>query len=171
MFCFQRFSVGEGNGTPLQYSCLENPMDGGPWWAAVHGVAQSRTRLKRLGSSSRPVVRNDPLPWQSSFIDVCEECVLAVFRTFQNVKLAAYLLMIRLKSALFKNALPLSRRHWCQPATVGCDAVLWSRAHPSSLGKKEHLFLFGISTHPVSGSLRLCEHPLLSTRITRDSVS
>ena len=35
----------EGNGTPLQYSCLENPMDGGAWWAAVHGVAKSRTRL------------------------------------------------------------------------------------------------------------------------------
>ena len=36
---------GEGNGTPLQYSCLENPMDGGAWWAIVHGVAESRTRL------------------------------------------------------------------------------------------------------------------------------
>ena len=36
---------GEGNGTPLQYSCLENPMDGGAWWAAVHGVAEGRTRL------------------------------------------------------------------------------------------------------------------------------
>ena len=36
---------GEGNGTPLQYSCLENPMGGGAWWAAVHGVAKSRTRL------------------------------------------------------------------------------------------------------------------------------
>ena len=37
--------LGEGNGNPLQYSCLENPMDGGAWWAAVHGVAKSRTRL------------------------------------------------------------------------------------------------------------------------------
>ena len=37
--------IGEGNGTPLQYSCLENPMDGGAWWAAVHGVAKSRTQL------------------------------------------------------------------------------------------------------------------------------
>ena len=37
--------IGEGNGTPLQYSCLENPMDGGAWWAAVHGVAKSQTRL------------------------------------------------------------------------------------------------------------------------------
>ena len=42
----------EGNGNPLQCSCLENPRDGGAWWAAVYGVAQSRTQLKRLSSSS-----------------------------------------------------------------------------------------------------------------------
>ena len=41
-------SPGEGNGNPLQYSCLENPIDGRAWWAAVHGVAKSRTRLERL---------------------------------------------------------------------------------------------------------------------------
>ena len=44
--------IGEGNGNPLQCSCLENPRDGGAWWAAVYGVAQSRTRLKRLSSSN-----------------------------------------------------------------------------------------------------------------------
>ena len=44
--------IGEGNGNPLQCSCLENPRDRGAWWAAVSGVAQSRTRLKRLSSSS-----------------------------------------------------------------------------------------------------------------------
>ena len=43
---------GEGNGTPLQYFCLENPMDGGAWWAAISGVAQSRIQLKWLSSSS-----------------------------------------------------------------------------------------------------------------------
>ena len=45
-FHFSLSCIGEGNGNPLQYSCLENPKDGGAWWAAVHGVAQSRTRLK-----------------------------------------------------------------------------------------------------------------------------
>ena len=40
--------IGEGSGTPLQYSCLENPMDGGAWWAAVHGVTESWTRLSDL---------------------------------------------------------------------------------------------------------------------------
>ena len=51
-FHFSLSCIGEGNGNPLQYSCLENPRDGGAWWAAVSGVAQSRTRLKRLSSSS-----------------------------------------------------------------------------------------------------------------------
>ena len=44
--------IGEGNGNPLQCSCLENPRDGEVWWAAVYGVAQSRTRLQQLSSSS-----------------------------------------------------------------------------------------------------------------------
>ena len=59
--------IGEGNGNPLQCSCLENPRDGEAWWAAVYGVAQSRTRLKWLrSSSSKPykglpsVVKNPP---------------------------------------------------------------------------------------------------------------
>ena len=42
--------IGEGNGNPLLCSCLENPREGGAWWAAIYGVAQSRTRLKRLSS-------------------------------------------------------------------------------------------------------------------------
>ena len=51
-FCFSLLCIGEGNGTQLQFSCLENPRDGGAWWTAIYGVAQSRTRLKRLSSSS-----------------------------------------------------------------------------------------------------------------------
>ena len=51
-FHFSLSCNGEGNGNPLQCSCLENPRDGGAWWAAVCGVAQSRTRLKQLSSSS-----------------------------------------------------------------------------------------------------------------------
>ena len=51
-FHFSLSCIGEGNGNPLQCSCLENPRDRGAWWAAVYGVAQSRTRLKQLSSSS-----------------------------------------------------------------------------------------------------------------------
>ena len=51
-FHFSLSCIGEGNGNPLQCSCLENPKDGEVWWAAVYGVAQSQTRLKWLSSSS-----------------------------------------------------------------------------------------------------------------------
>ena len=51
-FHFLLSCIGERNGNPLQCSCLENPRDGEAWWAAVYGVTQSRTRLKRLSSSS-----------------------------------------------------------------------------------------------------------------------
>ena len=51
-FHFSLSCIREGNGNPLQYSCLENPRDGGAWWAAIYGVAQDRTRLKRFGGSS-----------------------------------------------------------------------------------------------------------------------
>ena len=51
-FHFSLSCIGEGNGNPLQCSCLENPRDGGACWAAIYGVAQSRTQLKQLSSSS-----------------------------------------------------------------------------------------------------------------------
>ena len=51
-FHFSLSCIGGGNGNPLQYSCLENPRDREAWWAAIYGVAQSRTRLKQLSSSS-----------------------------------------------------------------------------------------------------------------------
>ena len=56
--------IGEGNGNPLQCSCLENPRDGRAWWAAMYGVAQSRTRLKRLSSSSSSMEKLRVLLWQ-----------------------------------------------------------------------------------------------------------
>ena len=60
-FHFSLPCTGEGNGNPLQYSCLENPRDRGAWWAALYGVAQSQTRLTRLSSSSG----NDKWCWAS----------------------------------------------------------------------------------------------------------
>ena len=51
-FHFSLSCIGEGNGKPLKCSCLENPRDGGAWWAAVYGVTESQTRLRRLSSSS-----------------------------------------------------------------------------------------------------------------------
>ena len=61
-FLFSLSCTREGNGNPFQCSCLENPRDGGAWWAAVYGIAQSRTRLKRL-SSSRHECFSSRKPW------------------------------------------------------------------------------------------------------------
>ena len=57
---FSLSCIGEGNGNPLQYSCLENPRDGGAWWAAIYGVAQSRSQLIRRSSSSTTTQRTQP---------------------------------------------------------------------------------------------------------------
>ena len=70
-FHFSLSFIGEGNGNPLQCSCLENPRDGGAWWAAFYGITQSRTRLKRLSSSSSmwsgtPSLLSPPLSPQCS---------------------------------------------------------------------------------------------------------
>ena len=60
-FHFSLSCIGEGNGNPLQCSCLENPRDEGAWWAAVYGVRESQTRLKWLSSSS--YLENFPVPF------------------------------------------------------------------------------------------------------------
>ena len=76
-FHFPLSCIGEGNGNQLQYSCLENPRDRGAWWAAVYGVAQSRTRLNQLSSSSEYIYQSNlpnsshpslPLPYVHMFI-------------------------------------------------------------------------------------------------------
>ena len=72
-FHFSLSCIGEGNGSLLQCSFLENPRDGGAWWAAVYGVAQSRTRLTRLSSSSSSMQSNiDSIPkeGQGEFLDI-----------------------------------------------------------------------------------------------------
>ena len=72
-FHFSLSCTGEGNGNPLQCSCLENPRDGGAWWAAISGVAQNWTRLKRLSSSHKYIMVSQIFfcasgSWHTSFI-------------------------------------------------------------------------------------------------------
>ena len=79
-FYFSLSCIGEGNGNPLQCSCLENPRDGGAWWGAVSGVAQSRKRLKQLSSSSSILQNN----WLSVIFSVIStykhNCLLNVLK-------------------------------------------------------------------------------------------
>ena len=69
-FHFSLSCIGEGNGNPLQWSCLENPRDGGAWWAAIYGVAQSQTRLKQLSSSSNNIHKNNDLKNWTGWISI-----------------------------------------------------------------------------------------------------
>ena len=73
-FHFSLSPIGEGNDNPLRCSCLENPRDGGAWWAALYGVAQSRTRLKRLSSSSSSSKLKNELPWWLSGKETAFQC-------------------------------------------------------------------------------------------------
>ena len=66
-FHFSLSCTGEGNGNPLQCSCLENPRDWGAWWAAIYGVTQSQTRLKQLSSSSSSMEEIFPKIWPNLF--------------------------------------------------------------------------------------------------------
>ena len=73
-FHFSLSCMGEGNGNLLQCSCLENPRDGGAWWAAVSGVAQSQTQLKRLRSSSSSMSIESTMP--SNHLILCRSLLL-----------------------------------------------------------------------------------------------
>ena len=83
-FHFLLSCIGEGNGNPLQCSCLENPRDWGAWWASVYGVAQSQTRLKRLSSSSSSILFKSRLfffNWVMCSIIPCSYLITQSFAT------------------------------------------------------------------------------------------
>ena len=80
-FYFSLSCIGEGNGNPLQCSCLENPRDGRAWWAAIYGVTQSWTRLKQLSSSSSNSISD-------SFVDYDGYCKKAKWLSEQALQIA-----------------------------------------------------------------------------------
>ena len=86
-FHFSLSCIGEGNGNPLQCSCLENPRDGGAWWAAICGVAQSRTRLKRLSSSSSTNICKD----QQYIFSAIQRLIALLFFSIYHFLILPYL--------------------------------------------------------------------------------
>ena len=86
-FHFSLSCIGEGNGNPLQCSCLENLRDRGAWWAAVYGVAQSWTRLKRLSSSSRAT--KDSIAQSTASIN-CSYLLLTFPKQLEMVRLKVF---------------------------------------------------------------------------------
>ena len=87
-FHFSLSCVGEGNGNLLQCSCLENPRDGGAWWAAVYGVTQSWIRLKRLSSSSSS--SSSSYTSRDSFLNFCENKSRTLFSDLACKKLGSH---------------------------------------------------------------------------------
>ena len=90
---------GEGNGNPLQCSCLENPRDGGAWWAAVYGLAQSLTRLKWLRSSSRCLIAfssKSMIFLFAFFFSIVSKILLPAFQSFLAILNFELLKLLRL---------------------------------------------------------------------------
>ena len=104
--------IGEENGNPLQCSCLENPRDVGAWWAAVYVVAQSRTRLKRLSSSSR----SDTNPTPSNLP-----------KEIRSLKSIFFL--VRSFSACFSIYIPESQLNFIPTSDQGCYIIQNTSAH------------------------------------------
>ena len=127
-FHFSLSCIGEGNGNPLQCSCLENPRDRGAWWAALYGVAQSRTRLKRLSSSSRKGIF-------SKNLTVCHLCRVSMEHSFPFYKSVTLVISLscRLNRSLFLlfpllGQLPclssnLNSRKLCQLKHISCLSI------------------------------------------------
>ena len=95
-FHFSLSPIGEGNGNPLQCSCLENPRDGGAWWAAVYAVAQSQTRLKRLSSSSSSSKLSDLLLGCRK-MEFCRSQMRYFMECFKSNSLCFYFLTLEIR--------------------------------------------------------------------------
>ena len=115
--------IGEGNGNPLQCSCLENPRDGGAWWAAVYGVVQSRTRLKWLSSSS-----SLKKWWRTCLQHLKTSCIIKIDEQSINQSVV-YPEYCRLCTIMFcpqqiKNKCPLTS------ASIPFPLFKWMKLHP-----------------------------------------
>ena len=106
-FHFSLSCLGEGNGNPLQCSFLENPQDGGAWWAAIYGVAQSQTWLKRLSSSSNI---NRIVQYVVFFVVWCLS--FSIMKFIQVVSCSNSSLLVLLNSIQLYKSLSLSIHQW-----------------------------------------------------------
>ena len=107
--------IGEGNGTPLQYSFLENPRDGGAWWAAIYGVTQSQTRLKRRSSSSQCIIHLC-LYFGSCRSSVNISCIFCKKMFFPG----SWIIFIIIILNSFSGRLPISTSFSCFSVVLSC---------------------------------------------------
>ena len=105
-FHFSLSRIGEGNGNPLRCSCWENPGDGEAWWTAVYGVTQSRTRLKRLSSSSSSLSSSLETFWPGDFNNITMTCIQLVLQGQR---------IVWLRACTVESYLMLSVKHYSRP--------------------------------------------------------
>ena len=120
-FHFSLSCIGAGNGNPLQCSCLENPRDGGAWWASICGVAQSRTWLKWLSSIHMypPSCTHLPSPFAALPPGWCRTLILGALCHTSNSQWPPILHMVIMHfSAILSSHLPLSFSHWVQKSVL-----------------------------------------------------
>ena len=117
-----------GNGNPLQCSCLENPRDGGAWWAAVYGVTQSQTRLKRLSSSSSS---SSDSSVKNTIIDCYMYWHLIFWRALEgNIFIVFFQIKISLWKEIFIHLSDIhSRRIWICTRTVWFQVPTWNTCY------------------------------------------
>ena len=143
-FHFSLLYIGKGNGNPLQCSCLENPRDGGAWWAAIYGVAQSQTWLKWLSSSSSSPVRE--FRWL---------CCCSVIQSWSTLCNPMDCSTPGLPILCHLPEFALTHVHWENDAIQTID--LLSPSSPSALNLSQHqgLFQWVSSSHQVAKVLGL----------------
>ena len=125
-FHFSLSCIGEGSVNPLQCSCLENPWDGGAWWAAVYGITQSRTRLKWLSSSTArkilaPQPGIKPMPSTVEAPDLQGIPCGDQFSIHTNLKSLCYLPGTNMVSV---NYISIKNNFWRKQEKISCDLVL-----------------------------------------------
>ena len=129
------FLIGEGNGNPLQCSCLENPRDGGAWWSAIYGVVQSWTRLKRLSSSSSSItIQRNVLLKKISVKDLRE--------FIQHLLCASYWVNSHEMWGVVFLIPVLQIRKQIQRVEVTCPSYSWSRKRADIQNVSDFKFVF-----------------------------
>ena len=127
-FHFSLSCIGEGNGNPLQCSCLENPRDGGAWWAAIYRVTQSRTQLKQLSSSSSRYskwIHNIPIDHFSLQFNLVNTICFILFLEvwFLTANEYLYLVTLTLVSSGSDCSLQLTKLHVFTATWLFCSII------------------------------------------------
>ena len=111
-FHFSLSCIGEGNGNPLQCSCLENPRDGGAWWASVYEVAQSQTRLKWLSSSSSRALGLNPELKSASKVFSTQEIITHLSELIWEMETSSIPVILQKEQFLFSPLGNLGKIQW-----------------------------------------------------------